>query len=275
MSDWIRVTPANPCPICGKKSWCEVSRDGEVALCMKQASDRPKTFKNGEVGYIHRLIDGPKLIKKWNPKPEPPAPTINAEATMKWWSEQTSGKQIARLADELGVRASSLMELRVAWAAEHRAFAFPMRNGYGAVVGIRLRNREGKKWAVRGSRSGIFLPYCVPQDAAFICEGPTDTAAALSIGLYAIGRPSCSGGMPDIIIALRRLGIRRVIIIADNDDPGLTGADMLSRHLEIPCCLFTLPCKDVREAVARGMDAETLLCMVNQHRWHNAKENKV
>lgn len=269
-----RVSRAHPCARCNHTSWCLYAEDGSMLICMRDSSGEPKQFAGGEVGYIHRLTE---QANKFVPtrKPEPPAPIINAQAMMKGWLEQTTAGHLAVLAASLGVKASSLLELRAAWAQEHHAWAFPMRNGYGAMVGIRLRSSDGRKWAVRGSKQGIFLPYCPPQDAVFICEGPTDTAAALSIGLYAIGRPSCSGGMPDIIIALRRLGIRRVVIIADNDDPGLTGADMLSRHLEIPCCLFTLPCKDVREAVARGMDAETLMAMVNQHRWHNAKENRV
>lgn len=250
-----------------------VSADGEVCMCMKSANEHPKQFKSGETGYVHKL--GGEVRRSVATHREPPRPIINASAMMKKWCSETWPEYIADLAHSLGVKASALMELKVAWADEHRAFAFPMFNGYHACVGIRLRNMKGDKWAVRGSKQGIFLPFCPQQDTAFICEGPTDTAAALSIGLFAIGRPSCSGGMPDIIVALRRLHIRRVVIIADNDDPGLTGADMLSRHLEIPCCLMTLPCKDVRAAVKLGMDAETLECMTRNLRWHNAKENKL
>jgi len=273
MSDWIRVTKANPCPVCGKDSWCEVSRDGEVALCMRQASDHPKTFKSGEVGYVHKLIDGPRPVRQWNPKPEQPKPIINAEAMMAGWLSNTTPDRLRALAEDLGVSGSSLMEIHAAWAPEHAAWAFPMRNGYGAVVGIRLRGDDGRKWSVRGSKSGIFLPYCAPQSTCIITEGPTDCAAALSIGLYSIGRPSCSGGMSDILIALRRLGVTKAIIIADNDDPGLNGADTLSRQLEIPCCLMTLPCKDIRQAVAMGATAETIECLSRDMRWHQAKEN--
>jgi hypothetical protein len=105
-----------------------------------------------------------------------------------------------------------------------------------------------------------------------LCEGPTDTAAALSIGLYAIGRPSCSGGGPDILLAIKRLNIRRLIFVADNDDPGLRGADTLSSMVDIPHCLFTLPCKDMRTAVNKGMDAEVLEAMTKNLRWTTRKE---
>jgi phage/plasmid primase-like uncharacterized protein len=266
MSDWIRVTRAEPCPICGKDSWCEISGDGAVALCMRVQSDRPKQFKSGETGYIHRLSEAP-LREFPQRKKEEPKPLINAESMMKEWAAKTRPEWLYSLAEELGVRTSALMELRVAWAAEHSAFAYPMRNGDGAMVGIRLRNQRGDKWAVKGSKSGIFLPFCIPQKQVWICEGPTDTAAALSLGLFAIGRPSCSGGMPDIIKALRRLHVAEAVLIADNDDPGLNGADMLARHLEIPCCVIVLPAKDVREFVNNGGAVEMLENQIHQTRW--------
>jgi hypothetical protein len=263
---WIRVTRHSRCPICNSDTWCEVSDDGAVALCMRVASDHPKQFKTGELGYIHRLTDAPKKFVPFR-KLEEPKPLINAEAMMKAWSTRTRPEWLWQLAEELGVKGSALMELRAAWAGEHAAWAFPMRNGWGAYVGIRLRNAEGRKWAVTGSKQGLFLPFCIPQNTAWICEGPTDTAAVLSLGLYAIGRPSCSGGMPDIITALRKTGAREAVIISDNDDPGLNGADMLSRHLEIPCCIITMPGKDVRQFVNDGGTAEVLLNLVKQTRF--------
>ena len=51
LSKWIRVKKGVPCSICGKSDWCEVSADGEVALCMRVESDKPS--HNG--GWIHRL----------------------------------------------------------------------------------------------------------------------------------------------------------------------------------------------------------------------------
>jgi hypothetical protein len=68
-----------------------------------------------------------------------------------------------------------------------------MCDGYGEVVGIRLRNERGK-FAVRGSRQGVFVAGVPAQKTLFVCEGPTDTAAAVDLGLFAVGRPNCCCG---------------------------------------------------------------------------------
>jgi len=51
--DWVRVTRAHPCPVCGGPKWCSVSRDGAWAFCMSERSDRPS--KSGERGWMHAL----------------------------------------------------------------------------------------------------------------------------------------------------------------------------------------------------------------------------
>jgi len=265
MNDWTRVNKSNLCPCCNHADWCLISQDGNAAICMRVQSEYPKQFKSGEIGYVHRLTSEVRQALPPRRKEEP-KPLINAESMLKEWSQKTRPEWLMGFAEQLGVRTSALMELRAAWAGSEQAWAFPMRNGEGAVVGIRLRNEGGDKWAVRGSKQGIFLPFCIPQPVVHICEGPTDTAAALSMGLFAIGRPSCSGGMPDIISALRRLKVREAVLIADNDDPGVNGADMLSRHLEIPCCVMTLPCKDVRAFVNNGGTVEMLDNITKQMR---------
>ncbi len=53
MGDWRRVTRHNPCPICGRSSWCAASSNGELCLCMRQASDWPAI--GGMGGHFHRL----------------------------------------------------------------------------------------------------------------------------------------------------------------------------------------------------------------------------
>ena len=266
MSEWIRVTRQNRCTQCGHDTWCLLSSDGGTAICMRSVSDHPKTFKSGEVGYIHKLNGhrAPVPVKREQPKVE-----IDAEGMMKGWLKDTKAVYISRLADDLGVKASALLELGVCWAKEHYAFGFPMRDGLGSVVGIRLRNASGKKWSVRGSHAGIFLPYCKSDDTVWIVEGASDTAAALSIGLYAVGRPSCSGGLYHLKTLFDRLHIRRAVIIADNDKPGLEGAEQLVRHAQIPCCVMTLPCKDVREFTSFGGTSEMLEDMVKGFVWRN------
>lgn len=190
----------------------------------------------------------------------------------------TRKEWIIELAATLGVKEIPLRMLKPVYAQEHRAWAFVMRDGYNNMIGIRLRSINGDKWAVPGSHAGIFLPQCEITRTVLICEGPTDTAAGLSLGYFSIGRPSCSGGVPHICNAVKRLGITRAVIVADNDpdrevkgktipSPGLNGAAMLAKYLPIPSATLVLPTKDIREFVKMGGTSELLDCMINSLVW--------
>lgn len=61
---WIRVSRANPCPICAKPDWCLISADGTAAICARTESIKPL----GEVGWLHKL-DGSD-IAPYYPPPE-------------------------------------------------------------------------------------------------------------------------------------------------------------------------------------------------------------
>lgn len=259
---WRRVTRACKCPICGKDHWCLLSAD--AAICMRVVSDRTHTFKDGSEGYLHRLTDAPAHL----PEPTKPQPTINATKIMEDWSRETNDKHLWKYALSLGVTPNSLARLNCAWAAPHRAWAFPMRDGYGNIVGIRLRADSGRKWAVPGSHSGLFIPCGVNKKTMYVCEGPTDTAAALGLGLFAVGRPSCSGGMDPMATLVRRLRVFRAVIIADNDDPGLRGAEMLARHIGVATCTLVLPCKDLRDFVRNGGTNTLLASLLKDAVWH-------
>lgn len=50
-----RVTTRNPCPVCGRKKWCQVTRDGRLAHCMWESRGAIKRAKDD--GYIHVLIN--------------------------------------------------------------------------------------------------------------------------------------------------------------------------------------------------------------------------
>ena len=158
---------------------------------------------------------------------------------------------LEEFAASLGVSLASLTAVWAASAAAHSAWAFPMCDGYGNVVGIRLRNERGK-FAVRGSRQGIFLANVPAQKTLFVCEGPTDTAAAVDLGLFAVGRPNCCCGGLEIRVYARRLAVARVVVISDNDKPGLDGARKVGGELKLPFAIFVPPAKDIREFVRLG-----------------------
>lgn len=190
-----------------------------------------------------------------------------------------------KLAAELGVSQSSVVLIGAAWSAVHKAWAFPMRDGDGKVVGIRLRESSGNKYAVTGSQSGIFMHDCFPAKsdkklAAYLPEGPTDTMALISLGFFAIGRPSCNSGGEYIKHALKRLGIHRAVIVADNDElktrpdgttwrPGIDGARKLKRELDIASCIWMPPApfKDLREFYRNGGTREMIESEINKKIW--------
>lgn len=253
---WRRVTKEFPCLVCKKPDWCTI---GDRAICcMRVVSDR--LVANG--GYLHPL--DAKEVRL--PPVQKEQPSINTTALMRAWSDNTTSSQVVGLARSLCVEPLALVELGVAWAADYNAWAFPMRDGYGEPCGIRLRN-DTRKWAVTGSRQGIFLPHTRPQFTAFVCEGPTDTAAALSLGVFAVGRPSCSGAETHVVTAFKRLEIDRVVILSDNDSPGLTGARHLSDILPVPSCIMVPPCKDIREFLRLGGTSSVLESMTNSLVW--------
>ena len=91
-----------------------------------------------------------------------------------------------------------------------------------------------------------------PQSTLYVCEGPTDTAAAVELGLFAVGRPNCCCGGPEIRTYARRHSVRRVVLIADNDKPGLDGAKKVGGELRMPFAVYVPPAKDLREFVRLG-----------------------
>lgn len=247
--DWHRYTIRQECAVCGHKGWCMYQGDittPTAVLCARQPEGcattkegRPIEARNG-MGWIHRLKDNPRFIKRpvrREPPPPPPA----------WMGEMAdeccrrSLETLPDLADQLGVSVRSLTVLRVGWSDSERAWTFPMRNRRRDVLGIRLRDVKGRKWAVTGSTNALFLPQGFPGGKRLhIVEGPTDTAAMLDFGFDTIGRPSNTAGFDYLSEYVRLSGgkWKEICIIKNNDPIGsdarrLTdgAANILAMHL--------------------------------------------
>lgn len=275
---WHRIKKPIVC-ICQKSDWCMVNDDGSEFLCMRVQSSKQVNLKDGSYGWVHRVSERPMLAPIRPQERRECLGTDTLESMLKTAAKATGGSQMAKLATDLGVRVSSLMEMRVSYGTWHEkkdghdrtysAWWFPMRDGNGNVVGLRARDWHGNKWAVTGSRSGLFYPYCHPEDDLWICEGASDVCALRSMNLYAIGRPSCNSGVLDLKVLTERQKPNRIYILADNDGPGIAGAETLARHLMHPCCLMTLPCKDVRELLSSGGNAQLLESLSQSAIWRN------
>jgi hypothetical protein len=254
-----RVSKASPCPQCGKPDWCTVGDYGVV--CMRVQSAKP--VKNG--GWFH-----PFDAARGRPVAPPPRRQpagINATAMHRAWLEETTAEAVAAFAATLGLSAAAVAAVGAAWAAPYAAWAFPMCDGYGNAVGIRLRNESGK-FAVRGSRQGIFLAAAPAQKTLFVCEGPTDTAAALDLGLFAVGRPNCCCGGLEIRAYARRHKCAKAVIVSDNDKPGLDGARRVGGELLLPYAICVPPAKDLRDFVRLGGTRAVIENTLSQTVWN-------
>ncbi len=204
------------------------------------------------------------------PKPPPPEPEIDAGVLMAEWRRETNPADVTLLADNLCVSTNSLNNIGVAWSNRHDAWAFPMFSGSGDCVGIRLRLHDGRKISVKGGREGLFMPHG-HRSTCYLVEGPTDLAAALTLGLWGIGRPSCRGAVAHTQVTINRLGIQRVVIIGDNDQPGIDGAKALAAELQVPVASMLLPTKDLREYVRMGGTLGLLQSLEKQLVWRQPK----
>lgn len=266
-AEWLRREKGTECPVCRKKDqWCTMSSDGAIC-CMRVQSSKP--MKNG--GWLHKQWDEiPKFVPivTSQPKPEVDFPFVHSFLGLR-----TTDKQLKALADKLGVEPLSLKYIGAVWDNQSTAWAFPMRDSDRKVIGIRLRSMDGQKWSAIGSRQGLFLPT-IPTDGQrqiYCCEGPTDLAAMLSLGFLAIARPSCLGCEEMVNDFIRKEKIKEVVLVADNDGPGLRGAEKLQKALKVKSCLLIPPSKDIREFLNLGGTMEAINSMIRDLIWQVPK----
>lgn len=247
-SEWHRVSRNRPCEICGKPDWCTYTDDG-ASCCMRLESS--KQMANG--GWLHRNKPSTPHEHRQAPIPKPEIRSqIDCVGMLDRWKREFPRDTVG-MSQSLGVTRKAMDALNATWAEPYNAWAFPMRSGSNVIVGIRLRSSTGEKWAVKGSRQGIFIPQGItPQDVLMVCEGPTDTAAALSLGYYAVGRPNNICGGSEIAEFIQRLGVRRAIMVADNDDAGLKGSEKVGGELGVLWTIYCPPVKDIREFLRFG-----------------------
>lgn len=212
---------------------------------------------------------GPMPVERRPPiRPNPP---VNCTRLWREWLAETQPPQVDELARNLGVDAMALEHLGCAWCSCFGCWAVPMWDEWNECIGIQLRWADGFKKTLAGSRNGMFVPRLNPQSTACITEGASDCASALSLGLYAIGRHSCSDNPMRINACLKRLRVTQVIIIADPDTPGIAGAGKLAEALTMPCCIYVPPAEDFRCAVRSGLTRALFDATVATLAWRQPK----
>ena len=267
-SKGTQVTPGKPCEICGESDWC--LRSGDVAHC-NRVSEPPSGWVR-----VRRHSGGCTSFRRGGSKLATDAPSgavrQSADDTglerpdPKWtrlakrYAKKLTRQLLRRLARDLGVTAESLRCIGVGWHPTLNCYTFPHYDHLRRVVGIGTRYPDGRKRFIKGGHPGLHLPEGLEgmPDPVLIVEGPSDTAACLSMGLAAIGRPNNYGSeyLSDVI------GDRDCIVVGDFDPkpsgrwPGREGAEKvaadLAAELNHPIRYALTPggFKDIREWLA-------------------------
>ena len=274
----LRVKRDNPCPVCGRPDWCLIAEDGTAAICSRISEGAVKNLPGA--GYLHKLTDDIRKTK-YVPKRQPPAPNVNWENLAAVYHYRFTDPALT--SKMYGVSMASLDDLLIGWDTHKQAHTFPMKDGTGNIIGIRLRTLTGKKFSVPGSKNGLFWPTSVKADSTelfFIGEGATDTAALLDMGFPAIGRASCGTGYKYIKTMIEHHN-RQVVIVADKDTakytpegkvfyPGYDGGLRLARSIKpfVRSVRMIKPPlkKDIRQWYQDGCTRAAVLALV-----HNAR----
>lgn len=244
----MRLTPCTrrePCRICEKTAWCSHDLDADMHSCMR-TGEAPRGYR-----FVKRtkvdgfLFAGPTAAPLPSQRPavrvdEPPraSPPLSPPPVIDWEAvhQRFHAALTLPLREALEARVriphGFLAALGMGWSSGHHAFTFPWRDETMQATGIHLRTLDGSKFAVRGGKQGVYAVGRPRGDTVLLCEGVTDTAAMLSLGYEAIGRPSCRGG-EDICAALC-VG-RHAVVVSDADGPGRDGARILAMRLKGAC----------------------------------------
>jgi len=233
LDEFRRLRRGEPCPVCDHLEWCLVSRDEPPfrALCKRVESKR----RWRDAGWLHVLGDDGRS------RPHARSIVIPLRTAPRDFSGLAAQYQararpaaVSRIADDLGVSQLSLERLGIGW--DGRNWSFPMSDASGHVRGIRLRTPIGRKFAVRSSKQGLFIPVGLGgHDPLLVCEGPTDTAAALTLRFDAIGLPSAGSGFRFAVAYVRANAPPTIVVVADTDGTGIKGASTMASVLACYC----------------------------------------
>ena len=264
LENFVRVSDSSPCPCCGRSDWCLLSNDGTQAICQRVESGK----ECGDAGFLH-VVDDPVPPEVSERKPSVPSAVVRYKAEQ--WAREGRGR-VSNLALRLGVSERSLHILGAGWDQDRRRYSFPMFDEDRNYIGVRFRSLDGlSKLSLRGGRNGLFFPGEIPHsDTWLLVEGPTDCAAALDLGYWAIGRPDNCGGAKFLNALLNRHS-PQAVVVADNDDAGWYGARRLARKLNRRAWIIApRTAKDIRDYYNAGGSRSALsraLCGQENKHW--------
>ncbi len=252
-----RVNIKTPCPVCGKPDWCLVAPDKTAAICQRVQEGSVK--RCGDAGWLHILIERGSKFQRPNKYSGRISIDFGNEKDFSGlaglYKQQLTKEKLQQLTKQLKISAESLTKLNIGW--DGKAYTFPMSNAKGRIIGIRRRFPNGSKVSVKGSKTGLFVPADLSTEGLLlVCEGTTDTTVALDLGFTAIGRPNCNSLIKMTASAVK--DYEEIVIVADNDTAGKTGAEKLADYLAVRCQKVKVVCppegiKDLRQWLGKGL----------------------
>ena len=236
----IRVTQDCPCPICGHDKWCSFSDNGEWVYCPR--TNRPGVERIGELGWRY-------------PNPGVIPPIIlpyDYESFQTYWYNLPSS--IPSHSPFEGIPIGFIDEyFLIKDDITRRSWVYPMYNVNG-MSGLQFRDGVGNKKSYPGTRLGLFMPrdWDVGTPTVYICEGFSDTVAMAYAGFKALGR-ACATHNKAVVEYVETYSPERVIIVADNDEIGIKGANSLQSLLLLhtECGILIPVLKDARESLRK------------------------
>ena len=242
-STWIRVSRAEPCPVCDRPDYCTRTTDGSAVKCMRVESDKPDKGPLG--GWIHQMKD--PLPPKPEPKKVEKKPCWMEECRQMFQHEKAHDKRCA-VAEQLKVSVESLEALRVGIGWDEwngREFSsWPARDSDGRCIGYVRRYADGTKRTNQGGTTGVFFvpTWYTHPGPVFIVEGGSDVAACESHNLNAIGRASNTHGGQWIKKMIRQCCPEKLIVVVGERDENPSKRGMVS-SCTVNCrgCAFCFP----------------------------------
>jgi hypothetical protein len=161
------VTRQRPCPVCGAAKWCQLSRDGAVALCKRVESHREKVNKLGTRFWVHRL--GPDAARPLPPEPDAPGVSAAPDAVLDAahrallsslalsgaHRQNLRGRGLADDAIDAGLYRTLPLEGRARLA---RILADAVGAAATQVPGYRVVSSDGRSWASLAGSPGLLIP---------------------------------------------------------------------------------------------------------------------
>jgi len=206
-----------------------------------------KCFSCGAYGPIRKLGLNMKTKRVKKPKTN-----VNWDVLQDKYFYNGDNEIYNNLANNWKVNVDFLEEFGVGWDDKLNCYTVPVYNENHRIIGIQKRYQDGQKIMIKNSKLGIFRSdFSHITDLLFICEGLSDSVVLTYLGFPTIGRLSATSSS-DIIVKFVKLHpeIKKIFIVADEDDVGTIGAEKLKTKLDkLAKCdiIHVLVGKDLRE----------------------------